>query len=173
VRKIVGSCPGQEKTKDYKSVFVASLSTGFARNQNNVSEWSDMLTCRLLFQWASTIKIQLSVVVLSTKQTSSSSHWKLTCLYIVTNGILKVYYFEWVSEWLLFNANSAIFQLYYGENKLVFNEMMMKFAFRSTRRKPPICCKSDKLYYHWWRRNNKFKKKVPVISKMKYNLIVI
>ena len=29
------------------------------------------------------------------------------------------------SEWLLFNANSAIFQLYHGENKLIFNEMMM------------------------------------------------
>jgi len=25
--------------------------------QNNVSEWSDMSTCRLLLQWASTIKI--------------------------------------------------------------------------------------------------------------------
>ena len=29
------------------------------------------------------------------------------------------------SEWLLFNANSAIFQLYYGKNKLIFNQMMM------------------------------------------------
>jgi len=28
----------------------------------------------------------------------------------------------------LFNANSAIFQLYYSENKLIFNEMMMKSA---------------------------------------------
>jgi hypothetical protein len=28
-------------------------------------------------------------------------------------------------EWLLFNANSAIFQLYHGENMLIFNEMMM------------------------------------------------
>jgi hypothetical protein len=27
-----------------------------ARNQNNVSEWSDMSTPGLLFQWASTIK---------------------------------------------------------------------------------------------------------------------
>ena len=34
-----------------------------ARNQNNVSEWSDMHTHRLLFQWVSTIKIQLSVLV--------------------------------------------------------------------------------------------------------------
>jgi hypothetical protein len=32
------------------------------------------------------------------------------------------------NEWLLFNANSAIFQLYHGENKLIFNEMMMRSA---------------------------------------------
>ena len=31
-----------------------------------------------------------------------------------------------VSEWLLFNANSAIFQLlvYHGENKIIFNGMI-------------------------------------------------
>jgi len=28
----------------------------------------------------------------------------------------------------LFNANSAIFQLYHGKSKLIFNEMMMKSA---------------------------------------------
>jgi hypothetical protein len=34
-----------------------------------------------------------------------------------------------INEWLLFNANSAIFQLYHGgENKLIFNEMMMRSA---------------------------------------------
>jgi hypothetical protein len=33
-----------------------------------------------------------------------------------------------VSEGLLFNANSAIFQLYHGENKLIFNEMMVRSA---------------------------------------------
>jgi len=27
---------------------------------------------------------------------------------------------------LLFNANSAICQLYHGENKLIFNEIMMR-----------------------------------------------
>ena len=31
--------------------------------------------------------------------------------------------FIWVSEWLLFNANSAIFQLYHGENRSIFNEI--------------------------------------------------
>ena len=35
---------------------------------------------------------------------------------------------EWVIEGLLFNANSAIFQLYHGENMLIFNEMMMRSA---------------------------------------------
>ena len=34
-----------------------------AWNQNNVSEWGDMSIPGLLFQWASTIKIQLSVLV--------------------------------------------------------------------------------------------------------------
>jgi len=28
----------------------------------------------------------------------------------------------------LFNANSAIFPLYHGENKLIFNEMMRRSA---------------------------------------------
>ena len=37
-----------------------------------------------------------------------------------------------VSEWLLFNANSAIFQLYHGENKMIFNEMMMRSALYQT-----------------------------------------
>ena len=45
-----------------------------------------------------------------------------------TNGIedgtrLKIN--RWVSEWLLFNANSAILQLYHDENKLIVNETMM------------------------------------------------
>jgi hypothetical protein len=34
-----------------------------ARNQNNVSEWSDMSIHGLLFQWDSTIKIQLRLLV--------------------------------------------------------------------------------------------------------------
>jgi hypothetical protein len=33
--------------------------------------------------------------------------------------------YEWVS---LFNANSAIIQLYHDENKLFFNEMVMRCA---------------------------------------------
>ena len=33
-----------------------------------------------------------------------------------------------MSGYLLFNASSAIVQLYHGENKLFFNEMMMMSA---------------------------------------------
>jgi hypothetical protein len=32
------------------------------------------------------------------------------------------------NEWLLFNANSAIFQLFHDENKFIFNWMMMRSA---------------------------------------------
>ena len=46
-------------------------------------------------------------------------------LYIETSVIVQKLY---VSEWLLFNTNSAIFQLYQDENKLIFNEMMMRSA---------------------------------------------
>jgi hypothetical protein len=47
------------------------------RNQNNVWEWSDMSTHRLLFQWARiiSIKTQLEVWWSRTKRTSSSFHW--------------------------------------------------------------------------------------------------
>jgi hypothetical protein len=64
--------PRSGQTKDYKigiccfSAKHAALrresKDWFARNQNNVSKWSDMSTRRLLFQWASTIKIQLGVL---------------------------------------------------------------------------------------------------------------
>jgi hypothetical protein len=65
--------PQSGQTKDYKigiccfSAKHAALrgksKDWLARNQNNVSEWSNMSTRGLLFQWASTIKIQLSVLV--------------------------------------------------------------------------------------------------------------
>ena len=50
------------------------------------------------------------------------------------SAIERVYLnFHLVSEWgLLLNANSAIFQLFHGENKLIFNEMMMRSALYST-----------------------------------------
>ena len=65
--------PWSGQTKDYKigiCCFFAKHAKlrrkskdWLARNQNNVSEWGDMSTHELLFQWASIIKIQLSVLV--------------------------------------------------------------------------------------------------------------
>jgi len=40
-----------------------------------------------------------------------------------TNGACHHIVLSWC---LLFNANSAIVQLYHGENKLIFNAMIMK-----------------------------------------------
>ena len=65
--------PRSGQTKDYK-IGICCFSTKhaalrskskdwMARNQNNVSEWSDMSTRWLLFQWASTLKNQLRVFV--------------------------------------------------------------------------------------------------------------
>jgi hypothetical protein len=58
--------PQLGQTKDYeigiycfsaKHAALRSRSKNWlARNQNNVSEWNDMSTRRLLFQWASTKK---------------------------------------------------------------------------------------------------------------------
>jgi hypothetical protein len=65
--------PTSGQTKDYKigiCCFSSKHATvrnkrkdWLARNQNNLSEWSEMSTHRLLFQWASTMKIQLSMLV--------------------------------------------------------------------------------------------------------------
>jgi hypothetical protein len=61
------------QSKDYKigiccfsakhTAFRRKSKDWLAPNQNNVSELTDMSTRGLLFQWASTIKIQLSVLV--------------------------------------------------------------------------------------------------------------
>jgi hypothetical protein len=73
--------PRSDQTKDYtigiccfsaKHAALRSKSKDWlARNQNNVSGWSDMSPGELLFQWASAYRIP-------TQRTSSSSHWKLT-----------------------------------------------------------------------------------------------
>jgi len=62
-----------DQTKDY-TIDICCFSTKhtalrrkskdwMARNQNNVSEWSDMSTRGLLFQWSSIIKMQLSILI--------------------------------------------------------------------------------------------------------------
>jgi hypothetical protein len=59
------------------------------------------------------------------KQTKENIDETLTTLRIIssrTNSPPVKVSSEWVSEWLVF-VTSAIFQLYHGENKLLFNVM--------------------------------------------------
>jgi len=54
---------------------------------------------------------------------------KVTSERVSYNIVIKfIVLFVFRSEGLLFNVNSAIFQLYHGENKLIFNEMMRRTA---------------------------------------------
>jgi len=70
---IRGSDPRSGQTKDYKigiccffakhAALRRKSNDWLARNQDNVSEWGNMSTRGLLSHWASTIKIQLEVLV--------------------------------------------------------------------------------------------------------------
>ena len=69
----LGFEPWSGQTKNYKigiccfsakhTVLWRKSKDWLAWNQDNVSKWGDMSTHGLLFQWASTIKIQLSMLV--------------------------------------------------------------------------------------------------------------
>ena len=76
------------KPKTMKLVFVASTKntqnsgvramTGWLEIRINCPEWSDMSIRGLLFQWVTTIKIQLIACLSSAKRTSSSFHQNVT-----------------------------------------------------------------------------------------------
>ena len=93
--------PRSDQTKDYETGICcysgkhAALrrknKEGFALNQDNVSEWGDMSICRLLFQWASTIKKSNLACWSSTKWTSSSTHGKLTFILIFFFFIVRIF----------------------------------------------------------------------------------
>ena len=66
------------------------------------------------------------------------SDWVSECLLLNANSTIFrlyqvwLYFQEWASEWWLLNAKAEIFQSYYGENKLIFNEKMMRYALSQT-----------------------------------------
>ena len=49
-------------------------------------------------------------------------------IHLTRHTVMVRTYSVYMSEWLLINVNSAICQLYLGENKLICNEMMMRPA---------------------------------------------
>ena len=117
--KWLACSPQSGQTKDY-NIGICCFSTKnaalrkkskdwFARNQDNVSNW-DMSIRELMFQRSSTIKIQLSVLVYSTEQTSSSSHWKLTCSrHDIAKKLLSLCYNKEPSSFILKDLNFVLF----------------------------------------------------------------
>jgi hypothetical protein len=69
------------------------------------------------FKWNVIEKESLQLLVIKQKTTITNYIALLWTNVIIT-----------MSDWLLFNNSSAIFQKYHGENKLIFNEMMMRSA---------------------------------------------
>jgi hypothetical protein len=69
----IRSRTGKGQTKDYRiniccfsaehAALMSKSKDWLGQNQNNVCEWSDMSTRGLYIQWASTIEIQLSMLV--------------------------------------------------------------------------------------------------------------
>ena len=55
-------------------------------------------------------------------QTINTTDHRISYMYYL------IYMYYDVSEWLMFSANSAISQLYHGENKFIFNEMMIVYC---------------------------------------------
>jgi hypothetical protein len=96
-----------------------------ARNQDNMSECGDMSTSGLLLQWASTIKIQLSVLV--------ENKTNIIIISLTINLFLPWY--SWEIAELAFNNNhslTVLFVVLHTKNKLIVNEMMMMFVLFST-----------------------------------------
>jgi hypothetical protein len=74
-----------------------------ARNQDNVFEWGDISIHALLFQWASTIKIQLSMLV----------EYKASLILISLKINLFSPWNSWqIGELALSNNNSLTLSLY-------------------------------------------------------------
>jgi hypothetical protein len=87
--------------------------------------WMEFWTIILL--WISTAyregeseHLDLKLIFPQQKYSLSNRDWKQSSQEMMKTLI--------VSEWLLFNANLVIFQLYHGENMLIVNEMLVRSA---------------------------------------------
>jgi hypothetical protein len=105
---ICGLEPQSGQTKDYK-ISISCFSTKLialrrkikdwlARNHDSVSEWRDMSTRRLLFQWTSTVKIQLGVLV----------WYKVDLIIMSLNINLFLPWYSWKIAELALNNNHSL-----------------------------------------------------------------
>jgi hypothetical protein len=83
--------------------------------------FTTVLSCIIMFHTKASKAIEYSYLI---KWSFRKPSCDLFC-WATTNTFFSVAENErkMKSEWLLFNANSAIFQLYHGEIKLIFNEV--------------------------------------------------
>ena len=85
--------------------------TTITRNQDNVSEWSDMSTRGQLFQWATTIEIQLTVLV----------YYRADIIIISSDRNLFSSWNSWKNINLALNNNHSLF-LSYSMNNVNMND---------------------------------------------------
>jgi hypothetical protein len=119
----MGSSPGRVKPKTIKLAFIAFFAKHaalrrkskdwMARYQNNVYECSDMSTHWLLFQWPSTIKIQLCVLV----------KYKVDFIIISLKLNLFSPWYSWKIAELSLNNNHS-FNFFHFIVESVYNEYM-------------------------------------------------
>jgi len=125
--------PRSDQTKDYKIdiCYFSAKHTALRRktkdwlagNQNNVSEWTDMSTRRLLFQRPSSIKIILSVLAYN----------KADLIIISLKINLFSPWYSWKIAELALNTNHSLTHSRY-----------QKFSIRS----PSVFCMIVAIYWH-------------------------
>ena len=81
------------------------------RNQDNMSDWSDMSTRRLLFQWTSTIKIQLSMLVFYKAD--------IIIIIILLKCNLFLPWYDWKISHLALNNNYSITHTYHSSRQWI------------------------------------------------------
>jgi hypothetical protein len=127
-RHIIVSVPSQDQDFQrhiFWSPFSCSVSWGQRWLFVFCYWWKCWSSLFLLYFYNSTTNIKIC----------SLNEWHGTnvvilCLLWTTSSTVSLYHDNYVStsEWLLFDANSAIVQLWHGDNKLIFNEMIMRSA---------------------------------------------
>ena len=87
-----------------------------------------LIICTLFVTYLPILLCSLHCKIIKNICTFKDSESKMNYLFQLWNSYDARIPDQGVSEWLLLSANSEIFQQYHGENKLIFNEMMIMSA---------------------------------------------
>ena len=80
------------------------------------------------------VALNTTLLTLSTSEIKTNDHiWYMRFVAGPMNYVTRLFWDFMSSEWIsVCICNTAIFQLYHGDNKLIFNEMMMRSALYQT-----------------------------------------